>query len=238
LYNRLIHLVRGAKRKERDDRLFMFESDLGHDCDITGQTMLHQFVNELDRVEFDRLLKIVEDINYPNARIKTFTTPGRNRQQPLHRAAVTGNNQAARYLLQNGAEFNAVDNVGRTALCLAAWHGRLLVCETLVARVGMEINKPDRYGQTALHMAALNGKQAVVDLLLRQTGIEPDNRYTIVIGGVVHECKTPQQLAEEAGHDGVAESIQVCVKKLGERAGSHMKPFPVDPNASKFGQRW
>jgi hypothetical protein len=178
------------------------ETELGGFCDITGQTMLHHFVNDLTDDEFDRVLELTEKnpyANRPRLLIGANSKPGRNGQRPLHRAAVTGKNSAASRLLAEGADLNATDNASRTPLFLAAWHGNYSICVTLLKQERIDINCCDRSDQTALHVAAMNGNQDVVKLLLQQKDIDPTLKDLM--------GETAEDLAVGAGHEEIANMI-------------------------------
>ena len=86
-------------------------------------------------------------------------------QQPIHLANV----KSIDVLVRNGAEVDAVDGLGRTALHQAASVNRAdLVVELL--RVGASVFKTDSKGRTPLHLAALARAEPVVDALLAAGG--------------------------------------------------------------------
>ena len=103
---------------------------------------------------------------------KTAATPANNEAQPsaespLAKAAVQGNLGDIRDQLDKGADVNARDALGRTALHIAAFYGWPKTTELLIAR-GADINARDRVGMTPLHAAVISGGRAEVELLLRR----------------------------------------------------------------------
>ena len=68
------------------------------------------------------------------------------------------------WALANGADINAKDVDGRTALHWAAWYGYTEAVKLLLA-VGADVNAKDDLGRTALHWAAWHGCTEVVALL-------------------------------------------------------------------------
>ncbi|MGE0814197.1 MAG: ankyrin repeat domain-containing protein [Vicinamibacterales bacterium] len=81
-------------------------------------------------------------------------------------AAMQRDAAAARALLATGADVNAADGDGTTALHWAAYHGDVDLARALLA-AGAKVNAASRIGgMTALHMAARNGHAAIVALLL------------------------------------------------------------------------
>ena len=84
---------------------------------------------------------------------------------PIHNAARNGNVTDVRALLNSGANINARDNDGSTALIWAARFGHLATVRELLDR-GANINARSNSGWTALICAIYYGHLAVVRLLL------------------------------------------------------------------------
>ena len=70
-------------------------------------------------------------------------------------------------LLDNGAEINAADKDGWTALMWASWSGMPEVVNTLLAR-GASVGNADRQGNTALTISAQRGNPAIVKALVEK----------------------------------------------------------------------
>ena len=68
----------------------------------------------------------------------------------LHAAAKKGDTANLLALLQQGANINAADKDGQTALMLAADKNHLQAVQTLLAH-GAQINATDCKGRSALH---------------------------------------------------------------------------------------
>ena len=87
---------------------------------------------------------------------------------PLHTAVDTGNDIAVKALLSAQSSTtdicNVKDNLGRTALHIAAGKGYLSICKLLV-NSGANLVTKDTLGQTALHHAAKFGKQSTTQFL-------------------------------------------------------------------------
>jgi len=102
------------------------------------------FKKRMPELERDKLAMLVEEIEDVSAKDLEGWTP-------LHHAADTGNKEVIVLLLSNGANIEAVDNKGRTALYYAS--GSLKTIEFLVKH-GANIKAKDNDGSTALHSAA------------------------------------------------------------------------------------
>jgi len=98
--------------------------------------------------------------------VKFFST--NQHPQPmieLHLAAVSGDLEEVRELLEKGADVNAKDEEGRTPLHWAAGNGYVEVARLLIEH-GADVNaKESRYGDTPLDLAAYQGHWKVMWLL-------------------------------------------------------------------------
>jgi len=83
----------------------------------------------------------------------------------LMRAALIGDAAALLALLDNGANANASDDGGRTALMEAAYAGHSRAVEALIKR-GADVNAKDCAGWTALMEAASKSHIETVKILL------------------------------------------------------------------------
>ena len=88
-------------------------------------------------------------------------------ESPLARAAIQADLDELQALVDAGADLNAKDALGRTALHMAAFYGQLKVTELLIDR-GADVNVKDRVGMTPLHVAVLSGGRQEVELLLEK----------------------------------------------------------------------
>ena len=88
--------------------------------------------------------------------------------------AVAGNHLAIaeQALRRPGIEINAADDIGNTALHLAAERGVVLMAELLLEQADIQINPKNHMGWTALAKAAFAGHQEVVKRLLARPELE------------------------------------------------------------------
>lgn len=85
---------------------------------------------------------------------------------PIHYAALSGSQQGVKYLLDNGSDINAVDNLGRQPLHLAVREDRTAMAEYLI-KLGANIHAVINEGWTVLHYAATNNNLKLLDLFLK-----------------------------------------------------------------------
>jgi ankyrin repeat protein len=113
------------------------------------------------------------------------------------RAVTGGDVETVRRLLRSGADVNARDRYGQTALMLAAHHGHHEVVEELVG-AGAELNVTAKYNLTALMLAIVAGHAAIArflaragaDLNVRGTGapgFSGKNAYDLAVAREMHE---------------------------------------------------
>ncbi|MDZ7778902.1 MAG: ankyrin repeat domain-containing protein [Gemmatimonadota bacterium] len=134
---------------------------------------------------------------------------------PLADAAMEDDAARVVELLESGADVNAAQGDGMTALHWAAYNGRAELVETLLS-AGANIDPVTRIGSyTPLHHAARNGYADVVDALLA-AGANPEARTST--GGA-----SPLHLAAAAGREAAVESLV--------RAGAE-----VDAREERWGQ--
>jgi hypothetical protein len=123
----------------------------------------------------------------------------------LQLIAVRDNPNLFRKLLQHGADVNAVDPTGRTALMYAAVSDLLPVEQVrMLIGNGADVNARSRHprsgdtGQTALDLAKLHGNTAVVDLLLKSgatSGPAPAPVRPVFFRGNTIQAAVPSSLA-------------------------------------------
>ena len=80
---------------------------------------------------------------------------------------MQGHKPVLRALLHHGScDSNVVDEIGNTALILAANKGHYDCLEFLIRQVGLDIDHSNKQGQTALIRASMKGHVRIIQLLL------------------------------------------------------------------------
>ena len=120
----------------------------------------------------------------------------------LERAAISGDVPALEAQLAAGADVDAKDRFGQTALMLAAHRGRMDLVQALL-RHGADLNVTAKYGLSALMLAIVGGHEAVARALA-QAGADRTLRGT---GAPGFAGKTAQDLAREHGMAVLAEEL-------------------------------
>jgi ankyrin repeat protein len=115
----------------------------------------------------------------------------------LVEAARSGDKEGLRGLLQKGANVNAAEGDGSTALHWASYHDDLETANLLL-RAGAKVNAANDLGATPLWAASQNGSEAMVRRLL-EAGANPN------LGLMSGE--TPLMVASRAGAAGVVEQL-------------------------------
>lgn len=114
---------------------------------------------------------IYNNISLIRALIKNGMSPNttnQNRTTPLMRAAGLGNNQAIKILLEKGADIQAKDKNGNTALTWAVLEHDFPKTIKLLLQHGAKVDEKNHDGITPLMWAAALGLKKSVKLLLEQ----------------------------------------------------------------------
>ena len=116
----------------------------------------------LDDVE--ELKNLLEDANVDT----NLWNVEKGRWAAIHFAALNGNGSIVETLLNDTkTNVDAKNEVGRTALHIAAENRKTKAAEILVDR-GAMINSTDLDGSTALHIAAFKGDVDMLDMLIKK----------------------------------------------------------------------
>ena len=121
-----------------------------------------------------------------------------SRDERLRIAAYKGDSEESSQLIAEGAEIDAKNEYGNTALMIAAIEGHLEIVKGLIAG-GADVNTRNRADSTALMLAAKRGHLEIVKALLAG-GADVNARTT---GGV-----TALFAAESGGHTAVVEILK------------------------------
>lgn len=133
---------------------------------------------------------------------------GGNGETALHRATAHGHSKIVKFLLEQGADVNAPDDVGATALISASYHGYTETVRILL-NAGADVNAKDtRHNFTALHEAARKGHLEIVKILVAKGA---DINIRTVDG------RTALARAEAEGHIEIAKVLRDAEKAT--RAG-------------------
>ncbi len=116
---------------------------------------------------------------------------------PLVDAAKNSDQVAVRALLKQGADVNATDADGTTALLWASYRDDIETAELLL-RAGANVNASNDLGATPIWTASLNGSTAMVRTLL-QAGANPN--LALLLG------ETPIMVAARSGNPVVVEQL-------------------------------
>ena len=92
----------------------------------------------------------------------------------LHKAVRWGELDRVKRLIEEGADTDATDDCGRTALYEACYKGSLEMVKYLCEEAGANIAITDKDGRTALHEAARGNNIDVVRYLCEEAGADKE----------------------------------------------------------------
>lgn len=110
--------------------------------------------------------------------------------------------EVIKFLIQSGADLNAKNNKGATALDYASWH--YLDAVELLLQAGADPNSKDNVGNTALFTAVYKGHADIVKLLLQagaDVNVENNLGVTPLISAANHGHRELVSLFLQAGAD-------------------------------------
>jgi ankyrin repeat protein len=134
-------------------------------------------------------------------------------------------------LIDNGAQINAQEGVGKSPLHLAVDRGNIEIAKILLEK-GIDIELKDGYGYTALHIAAYKDKRTLATLLInRGAKVNAEDKFG----------RTPVHLAAYYGSFGVFKALVENGGDLLKRDKEHLTPLEwakkLNINPLKINQR-
>ena len=130
---------------------------------------------------------------------------GQNNKTPLHCAVENNSTEAAKLLLERGAEIEARNTKNQTPLHFASLNNSTEAAKLLLER-GAEIEARDVESRTPLHLAALNKSTEAAKLLLER-GAEIEAKDV--------DNRTPLEVSRE-----VSENTEAIIRLLTEHAAN------------------
>ena len=134
-----------------NDELFGFIADKGTNIFLKtkgGQNCLHIAAG---RGHFNLCKTLIEKINF-NAHMVD-----NKKWAALHYAAQNGSYKLMKYFIAKGTDVLLKTEDGLNCLHIAACHGHLNLCKTLINEINFDVNIADDEGWTALHRSAQSG---------------------------------------------------------------------------------
>ncbi len=132
----------------------------------------------------------------------------------LIRAAQQGRVEKVSMLLLDGADTNAKNANGKTALSTAAYFGNYEVVKLLLA-AGASVNSTDKEGITPLIDAASGGNAKVVKALIAN-GADVNAKSTMgnsaVTNAQMHDSIPVMEVLAQAGADGAKNAVKKAIK--------------------------
>lgn len=123
------------------------------------------------RKSLDGISEQGDNILIPASGSPTISQENRKRT-PLQISSDLGNHRIVEILLQGGADINALDADGRSALYYGAQRGHENVVKILLKRRAL-LNVLDKEGMSVMQVAVANNQENIVVLLL-EGGVNPD----------------------------------------------------------------
>ncbi|KAL6861460.1 hypothetical protein ACP4OV_017160 [Aristida adscensionis] len=155
----------------------------------------------------ERLAAAARDGDAAEARRLVAANPGLARcaafgslNSPLHLAAAKGHHEIAALLLENGADVNARNIYGQTALMQACRFGHWEVVQTLLVFRCNVTRVDNMSNRTALHLAAAGGHVKCVRLLLAAAAGDDDGGAERFVNRAASGGVTALHLAALHGH--------------------------------------
>lgn len=104
-----------------------------------------------------------------------LNTRGQYGRQPIHSAALAGNYEGAKYLLENGTYVDSNDNNDNTGLLLATSTGDIKVVDLFLAYKA-DAKKRNKKGEDILCIAVNNNRRNLIERLKQHPDVKIDGR--------------------------------------------------------------
>ena len=140
----------------------------------------------------------------------------------LRTAANRGNCTAIERLIAEGADVNAQDDAGWTAVQTAAMEGHADAAQILI-NAGANADAKDEYGWSLLHDAAICGHAATLEVLIR-AGADLTKQTTRDWANIP-AGSTPRDAAAQEGHAGIVALIDeaLAARSLQDKSSSEKR---------------
>ena len=134
------------------------------------------------------------------SKVRDFDSVDEEEKTYLHHACACnkGSAEIVDYLIQKGADMNAKDNSGKTALMRASMDGRAEAIDKLI-EFGADVNAKDNSGKTALIRASIDGRKEAIDKLIE---------FGADVNVKDNKGKTALDIAKGGGHTKLVMKIQ------------------------------
>jgi ankyrin repeat protein len=167
---------------------------------------LHKAANKGDLEECQRL---VENPNEGDDPIDV-NEPGASDRRPLHRSSGAGHLDCTKYFMEKGAELDAVDKSGRTALHWAAIAGYGEIV-SLLLDAGSNVLLETTSKCNVLHLVCEANKPDMVRLILTHPKVaENEETKTALTMAKSNEDKTAWQIAEGKKDRPLCQALKDC----------------------------
>ncbi|MDR2806579.1 MAG: ankyrin repeat domain-containing protein [Puniceicoccales bacterium] len=137
-------------------------------CDYLEEIIKNkeEIFKNLDRINVQELEKMNKAIKHNSPNVAKLSNE--KGETLLHRMAGMGKLDVVAYLLKQGADINAQDDLGKTPIRWALEFQQFPVMEFLMSTDGIDMNKTDESGQTPLCYAVKHNLVNIVNFLIER----------------------------------------------------------------------
>ena len=163
---------------------------------MSKEERLREAINQKDWLGFEQLIKDGANVN-----VRYELKNGVGVSTPLEQAIFQGMFNFAQYLVEHGADIEAEDINGLSALSQTIDYGNYNFAEYLIKR-GADVEHKDKYGQTPL-FTAIQSDTEFVDLLLENgadiEAEDEDGNTPLLAAAKIKNFYMMKYLVEECG---------------------------------------